>query len=92
MGLKFLMFTGDSQKIVFAGFTGEAEKYYGPADLLVHPTFYDACSLTGLEALASGLPVITTTPNGGSGIIAQGQEGWVIDDPRDGKTSQMAIE
>jgi UDP-glucose:(heptosyl)LPS alpha-1,3-glucosyltransferase len=35
-----------------------------------------------LEALASGLPVITTKSNGASGIITQGQEGFVISDPR----------
>jgi UDP-glucose:(heptosyl)LPS alpha-1,3-glucosyltransferase len=36
-----------------------------------------------LEALASGLPVITTHSNGASGIITQGQEGFVISDPRE---------
>jgi UDP-glucose:(heptosyl)LPS alpha-1,3-glucosyltransferase len=46
---------GISEEVVFAGSTNEPEKYYGAADLLVHPTFYDACSLTVLEALASGL-------------------------------------
>lgn len=71
------------EEIIFAGSTREPEKYYGASDLLVHPTFYDACSLTVLEALASGIPVITTRYNGASGIITQGQEGFVISDPRD---------
>jgi len=74
---------GISGGVVFAGSTDEPEKYYGASDLLVHPTFYDACSLTVLEALASGLPVITTNSNGAGGIITQGQEGFVIGDPRD---------
>jgi UDP-glucose:(heptosyl)LPS alpha-1,3-glucosyltransferase len=74
---------GVSEEIVFAGSTDEPEKYYGAADLLVHPTFYDACSLTVLEALASGLPVITTLSNGASGIITPGQEGFLISDPQD---------
>jgi UDP-glucose:(heptosyl)LPS alpha-1,3-glucosyltransferase len=74
---------GILEEVVFAGSTNEPEKYYGASDLLVHPTFYDACSLTVLEALASGLPVITTQFNGASGIITQGQEGFVISDPRD---------
>jgi UDP-glucose:(heptosyl)LPS alpha-1,3-glucosyltransferase len=77
---------GISEEVVFAGSTDEPEKYYGAADLLVHPTFYDACSLTVLEALASGLPVITTHCNGASGIITEGQEGFVISDPRDDHT------
>jgi len=77
---------GIFEEMVFAGSTDEPEKYYGAADFLTHPTFYDACSLTVLEALASGLPVITTHCNGASGIITQGQEGFVISDPRDDHT------
>jgi UDP-glucose:(heptosyl)LPS alpha-1,3-glucosyltransferase len=73
------------EETIFAGSTNEPEKYYGASDFLVHPTFYDACSLTVLEALASGIPVITTRCNGASGIINQGQEGFVISDPRDGQ-------
>lgn len=74
---------GILDEVIFAGSTSEPEKYYGASDLLVHPTFYDACSLTVLEALASGLPVITTHSNGAGGIITEGQEGFVISDPRD---------
>jgi len=73
---------GMDRDLLFAGSTEEPEKYYGAADLLAHPTFYDACSLTVLEALASGLPVITTSSNGASGILCQGEEGWVIHDPK----------
>ena len=74
---------GISKEVIFAGSTDEPEKYYGAADLLVHPTFYDACSLTVLEALASGLPVITTVLNGAAGTITDGQGGFVIQSPRD---------
>ena len=76
---------GISKNMVLAGATNEIEKYYGAADLLIHPSFYDACSLTVLEALASGLPVITTSSNGASGIITQGQEGFILSDPRDSR-------
>jgi UDP-glucose:(heptosyl)LPS alpha-1,3-glucosyltransferase len=72
---------GLSEEVIFVGSTNEPEKYYGAADILVHPTFYDACSLTVLEALATGLPVITTSSNGASGIITSGQEGFVISGP-----------
>ena len=37
----------------------EMRNAYFAADYLVHPTFYDPCSLVVLEALACGLPVIT---------------------------------
>ena len=74
---------GISEEVLFAGSTAEPEKYYGAADLLAHPTFYDACSLTVLEALASGLPVITTASNGASGAVTDGENGFVIENPKD---------
>ncbi len=77
---------GLSKDVILAGVTNEPERYYGAADLLVHPTFYDACSLTVLEALASGLPVITTSSNGANGIMTQGKEGFILPDPTDSRT------
>src|SRR5262249_41959000 len=56
---------------------------YFAADFLVHPTFYDPCSLVVLEALACALPVITTRVNGASELLHPLQEGYVIDDPHD---------
>ena len=78
-------------EIVFAGPTEEPEKYYGAADLFVLPSFYDACSLALLEALASGLPVITTAWTGASGVLNHKGEGWVIDNPADRRALKLAI-
>ncbi len=74
---------GFDEEILSVQGTTYPERYYGAADFLVHPTFYDACSLAVFEALASGLPVITTKSNGAGGIITDGKEGFVVDDPRD---------
>ena len=82
---------GLSTEIVFAGSTEEPEKYYGAADLFVLPSFYDACSLVLLEALASGLPVITTAWTGASGILNHKEEGWVIENPADQRALKAAI-
>lgn len=82
---------GLSENVIFVGSTDEPEKYYGAADLLVHPTFYDACSLTALEALATGIPVITTTSNGASGIITQGEEGFILSAPWDSRSLAEGI-
>ena len=73
--------TGCREDVIFAGGVGDLERYYPSADILVHPTFYDACSLVVLEALASGVPVITTQYNGAGGIISDGKEGFVLEDP-----------
>lgn len=82
---------GCADDILFAGGVKDLERYYASADMLVHPTFYDPCSLVVLEALASGLPVITTRLNGAEGIIEDGLEGFVIDDPRNIETLAKAI-
>ena len=55
-----------ADRFAFAGQVGDMDLIYPACDALVHPTYYDACSLVVLEALASGLPVITTTANGAS--------------------------
>ena len=74
---------GCEEDVFFAGRVSDLERYYPSADILVHPTFYDACSLVVLEALASGVPVITTQFNGAGGILSNGKEGFVLEDPRE---------
>src|SRR5262249_35478224 len=59
----------------------EIQHCYFAADFLVHPTFYDPCSLVVLEALACGLPVITSCFNGASELLHPPQDGYVIQDP-----------
>ena len=55
---------------------------YQDSIALIHPTFYDPCSLVVLEALACGCPVVTTRKNGAAELIKSGREGFVLDDPR----------
>ena len=74
---------GCLDNLIFLGYVGEIEKYYAASDLYVHPTFYDSCSLVTTEALASGLPVITTVYDGASGIIDDGKDGFVMKDSED---------
>ena len=52
-------------------------------DAFILPTIYDAFSNACLEALAAGLPVITTAQNGFSEIIETGVEGDVVAEPND---------
>jgi len=65
----------------FVGETSAPEVAYRESHMLAHPTFYDACSLTTMEAMASGLPVITTRWNGASALVSN-NEGFVLDEPR----------
>ena len=67
--------------IIFTGPTKTPEDYYANCDVLVLPTFYDACSLVVIEAMACGLPAITTTYNGVAGIITNEKDGYIISHP-----------
>jgi UDP-glucose:(heptosyl)LPS alpha-1,3-glucosyltransferase len=52
---------------------------YGMADALVLPTLYDPFPNVVLEAMASGLPVVTSTKCGGAELIREDQSGFVCD-------------
>ena len=54
---------------------------YPAADIFLLPTLYDPFSNACLEALAVGLPVITTRANGFSEIIGDGVHGSIINAP-----------
>jgi UDP-glucose:(heptosyl)LPS alpha-1,3-glucosyltransferase len=56
---------------------------YAAADACLHPTWYDPCSLVALEALSSGLPLVTTRYNGVSELMSHGVDGFVLDEPAD---------
>lgn len=71
-----------SEKCLFLHRYDTMEELYAAADILVQPTFYDPCSLVVLEALACGLPVISTRFNGASELIRHSETGFVVDNPR----------
>lgn len=74
---------GIDHRVLFLGPRRDINNCYFAADFLVHPTFYDPCSLVVLEALACGLPVITTHYNGASELLQPPDEGFVVDNPHD---------
>jgi len=58
-------------------------KLYADADLFVFPTRGDCLPLAVMEALISGLPVITTTVGALPEAVTHGETGWIVppDDP-----------
>ena len=81
---------GVAARFLFLGFRADPKDAYFAADFLVHPTFYDPCSLVALEALACGLPVVTTRYNGAAELL--GGAGAVVADPHDARALAGAIE
>jgi UDP-glucose:(heptosyl)LPS alpha-1,3-glucosyltransferase len=74
---------GVANDVRFAGYCPDTRECYFASDFLIHPTFYDPCSLVVLEALACGLPVITSRYNGAAELLNPPHDGFVIDDPHD---------
>ncbi len=74
---------GVIDRVVFAGPTDNPVAFYRAADFFVLPTRSDPCSLVVLEALAMGVPVISTATNGACEIMTDRQEGRVLRDPED---------
>jgi UDP-glucose:(heptosyl)LPS alpha-1,3-glucosyltransferase len=79
-------------RVIFLGPRRDVQNCYFAADFLVHPTFYDPCSLVVLEALACGLPVITSRYNGAGELLHPPQEGYVVDDPHDHRALAGCLE
>jgi UDP-glucose:(heptosyl)LPS alpha-1,3-glucosyltransferase len=71
------------EPVQFLGEVADMLRVYAAADIFILPTIYDPFSNACLEALACGLPVITTRSNGFSEIIENGVHGSIVDHPGD---------
>jgi UDP-glucose:(heptosyl)LPS alpha-1,3-glucosyltransferase len=83
---------GLARRVIFAGMTDSPADFYAAADFFILPTSHDSCSLVVLEALAMGLPVISTIFNGACEIMTDGREGFVLKDPKNVPQLTDAIE
>ena len=68
-----------AEPVRFLGEVGDLRRVYSAADIFILPSIYDPFSNACLEALASGLPVITTRDNGFSEVIRDNVDGSVVD-------------
>ncbi len=63
----------------FVGGQRDVRPHYGMADAFVLPTLYDPMPNAALEALACGLPVITSPTSGACDLVRPGESGFVVD-------------
>lgn len=77
--------SGVLSRIKFLGPVDGVDKYYAASDVLVLPTLYEPMANVILEALASGIPVITSRDCGNAEIITEGKDGWIINNPTESR-------
>jgi len=64
--------------IIFHGSVNNVEEYLWNSDIYLHTATYEALGLVLLEAMASGLPVITLDGKGNRDLIEEGKNGYML--------------
>jgi UDP-glucose:(heptosyl)LPS alpha-1,3-glucosyltransferase len=64
-------------RVAWLGPRPDIERWYAAADALVLPARYEPFGNVHLEALASGIPVATSTAAGGAEVVREGKSGFV---------------
>lgn len=72
---------GCERNVFFLGPTRRAREFYATCDLFALPTVYDPFSNACLEAMATGIPVLTTPTNGVAELIEDGKNGFIVKGP-----------
>jgi UDP-glucose:(heptosyl)LPS alpha-1,3-glucosyltransferase len=74
---------GLGSEVLLLGKLKRVEELYYASDALVYPSLFDASSNVVLEAMACGLPVITSPYSGTGELIEDGLSGFLISRPED---------
>ncbi len=83
---------GVADRVVFVGFQKDVRPYFAAADAFVFPTRYEPFGMVVTEAMAAGLPVVTTRAAGASEVIVAGDSGMVVEDPDDATAFAAALD
>jgi UDP-glucose:(heptosyl)LPS alpha-1,3-glucosyltransferase len=67
-----------ADRVIWAGPFADVERLYAAADAVALPSLYEPFGNVHLEALASGVPVLSSARAGGSELIDPGRNGWVV--------------
>jgi len=70
---------GIADRVRFVGAASDVRPFYAAADSFALPSLYDPFPNAALEAMACGLPVVTSTKCGTSELVREGENGFVRD-------------
>ena len=72
---------GVDQQVLWIGPRPDVDRLYAMADTVALPALYEPFGNVHLEALASGVPVLTSARSGGAEVVGHGASGWVVEEP-----------
>jgi UDP-glucose:(heptosyl)LPS alpha-1,3-glucosyltransferase len=74
---------GAADRVVFRPRSRQVERYFAAADVFLFPTLFETFGMVIAEAMAAGLPVITSRAAGAAELIEHGESGWLTAEPWD---------
>jgi glycosyltransferase involved in cell wall biosynthesis len=72
--------------------TPDVARWFAEADAFVFPTRYEPFGMVIAEAMASGLPVVTSAAAGAADLIREGESGHIIGDPENADAFAAALD
>lgn len=72
-----------THRVHFTGPSNDVAAFYAASDLFALPTQYEAWGLVIVEAMACGLPVVTSRLAGAAIAVREGQTGILLENPDD---------
>lgn len=83
---------GVIDKVHLLGFRNDIEKIYKICDICLFPSKREGLGLAGLEAMASGLPLVTSSVGGIKDYMTNGRTGYMFSDLVNPKELVAAVE
>lgn len=65
-------------RVAFTGFQKDVRPYFWAADLFVFPSIYETFALVVMQAMAAGMPAITTRLHGVEDYAVDGENAWIV--------------
>jgi UDP-glucose:(heptosyl)LPS alpha-1,3-glucosyltransferase len=83
---------GCAARVRFLGRVQRIEELYAAADVFCLPTFSDPCAIATIEAMACGLPAVTSRFNGAAELMQPGVSGFVLLEPQNPQEMATTID
>ncbi len=83
---------GIERRVCCVGSSADVRRYFAMADVFALPTVYEAWGMVVIEALASGVPVLTSKTAGAASAVHEGWNGFLLDHPSDAEEVAQGLE